>query len=67
MSHHVGLLFFTCCGWLANSMEQREYGHADLIPQRHGGHVDQLFEGIEGSMEVVRSSLHCAPRSQLAF
>lgn len=37
---------------------EREYGHADLAPQRHGGHVDRLFEGIEGSMVVVRCLLH---------
>lgn len=32
---------------------EREYGHADLTPDRHGGDVDRLFEGIEGSMQVV--------------
>ena len=37
----------------ANQMKQREYGHADLVPERHGSHVDRLFEGIEGSMQVV--------------
>ncbi|TPX13874.1 uncharacterized protein E0L32_005818 [Thyridium curvatum] len=34
---------------------EREYGHADLTPDRHGGDVDRLFDGIEGSMQVYMS------------
>ncbi|CAM1501959.1 Fc.00g039430.m01.CDS01 [Cosmosporella sp. VM-42] len=34
---------------------EREYGHADLTPERHGGQVDRLFDGIEGSMQVYMS------------
>lgn len=47
---------------LINLPKQREYGHADLIPQRHGSHVDRLLEGIEGSMQVVGSLLLCPTR-----
>ncbi|GAB7361648.1 hypothetical protein MBLNU230_g1699t1 [Neophaeotheca triangularis] len=38
--------------------EKREYGHAGLKIQRHGGkeaHVDRLFEGLEDDMEVWMS------------
>ncbi|CAI4214382.1 unnamed protein product [Parascedosporium putredinis] len=31
---------------------EREYGYADLTPDRHGSHVDRLFEGIDGSIQV---------------
>ncbi|KAL4867014.1 hypothetical protein BDV12DRAFT_198616 [Aspergillus spectabilis] len=33
----------------------REYGHADLKATKFGGHVDKLFEDIEGDMTVWMS------------
>ncbi|CEN59456.1 Putative GMP synthase [Aspergillus calidoustus] len=33
----------------------REYGHADLKATKFGGHVDKLFEGLEGDMTVWMS------------
>ncbi|KAL8404559.1 hypothetical protein RB594_009421 [Gaeumannomyces avenae] len=36
--------------------EKKEFGYADLTPQRHGGHVDRLFEGItDGATQVWMS------------
>ena len=36
--------------------EKREYGHAQLTVQRHGGgHVDALFRGLEDDIEVWMS------------
>ncbi|KAK3942548.1 GMP synthase [Diplogelasinospora grovesii] len=35
---------------------EREYGHADLVPQRHNSHVDRLFEGMhDGATQVWMS------------
>ncbi len=31
---------------------EREYGQANVVAQRHGGHVDKLFEGLEDAMQV---------------
>ncbi|KAL1975070.1 hypothetical protein VTN31DRAFT_3462 [Thermomyces dupontii] len=33
----------------------REYGHADLVAKSINGHVDRLFEGLEGEMKVWMS------------
>jgi GMP synthase (glutamine-hydrolysing) len=35
--------------------EKREYGHAHLNLQQHGGHVDELFKGLENDIEVWMS------------
>lgn len=36
--------------------EKKEFGYADLTPQRHGGHAGRLFEGItDGATQVWMS------------
>lgn len=35
--------------------EKREFGHANLTVEKHGGHMDQLFQNIGNDMEVWMS------------
>lgn len=34
---------------------EREYGHADIKAQRHNGHIDRLFAGLEDELKVWMS------------